>query len=266
MTPQGISDLATVVSSWSWAVALVSATISLSAFAYAASRRTQEWKAVWEGHEIRLVVRSTAHQLIVDGKKVAQKSIVAGSGSTLTWTIHQNGSPVVLTATVLIEGQATPVGRICAGEQWVGGTETDRVPPSASGAADPKDMRWGASKVLLADLRRAGDVRLTEAAQRIEVGLRDVLGGMDHVDTARGAYAVLNGDQSTLDDAHRRLDHEANELIDALRELHRLALAGTVAPSLERVDTLLRRVAADVEVSNATNQARRRAAQANREG
>lgn len=211
-----------------------------------------EWTCEWRGRSIRLVARQNTHSLYVDGKQVAQKTTLTGAGTTLSWTIEARGSPVVLSATVVYMDGDRPVGRIFADGERIGGTDGEGFPPAVGvGAASPEpiDGRWSAARVLLADLRAARDSRHGEAAQRLEAGLRDVLGSLDRLVAAQEAHRALGGDHAGVATARARLEGQAGELLEALREFHLHALADSGAPSLDRINDLLAHVVADAELT-----------------
>ncbi|MBM4365504.1 MAG: hypothetical protein FJ102_04765 [Deltaproteobacteria bacterium] len=225
----------------------------------------QEWAATWHGHKLRLIAGQNNKELWVDGQRVAQKTTLSGMGTTLSWTKEEPGeAPVVFTATIrYAAGAAKPVGRLYANGQWIGGSAREEEPggsapdPGAAPQADPGDARWEPAKRLLEDLRRAKDPRANEAAARIEEGLRDVLGRLDRLAEARQAHAALGGSQAALDAPQARLDAQAQEVFEALREFHLVVIAGGPAPSLDRVEDLLRQAEAEAEVEeSAANRAR----------
>ncbi len=227
-------------------VAVVAGATGLGAWALV-DRVRAEWTCTCGAHEVRLVARQNTASLYVDGRRVARKTTLSGSGATLTWRVDADGSPVVLTATVVYPDGGAPTGSIQADGQWIGGA---RGLPAVQDtrAPEPTDARWAAAKLLLRDLRAARDARHGEAAQRIEVGLRDVLGKHDRLASAREAHKALGGDDSRIEQARCRLDDQATELLDALREFHLLALAEGGTPSLDRLDDLLAHLAAEAEV------------------
>lgn len=224
---------------------VLAAVAGLGAYALA-DRRVAEWTGTIRGHQVRLVARQNTTALYVDGKQVAQKTTLRGSGASLTWTFQTGGDAVVLNGTVVYPDRGEPVGRIHADGLWIGGAEGPGL-LSATGAPEPQDPRWAAAKVLLGDLR---DGRHGGAAQRIEAGLREVLGGLDRLANVGQAHRALGGDDVRVEAARARLDGQAAELLDALRDLHLLALADGDAFSQDRLDDLLARVAADAEVQD----------------
>lgn len=210
----------------------------------------EEWSCSWEGHQVRLVAGQNRKELFVDGKSVARKTTLSGMGATLSHTFERDGRPpVVLTATVA-HPDAKPVGRIYANGEWIGGhaRQATLSRSIAQPPIEPTDARWEAARRLLADLRATAEPRASEAATRLEEGLRDVLGRLDRLGAARDAHRALGGDDARVDRARARLDTQAQEMLEALREFHLVALAGGAAPSLDRVEDLLGRVAADAEV------------------
>lgn len=227
---------------------LLAAVAGLGAYALA-DRRVAEWTGTVRGHEVRLVARQNTTALYVDGKQVAQKTTLRGSGASLTWELETGGDTVIVTGAVVYPDRGGPVGRIHADGQWIGGAEGPGL-ISATGAPEPQDPRWAAAKVLLADLRGARDGRHGDAALRIEAGLREVLGGLDRLASVGQAHRALGGDDVPVAAARARLDGQAAELLDALRDLHLLALADGEAFSQDRLDDLLARVAADAEVQD----------------
>jgi hypothetical protein len=224
---------------------VLAAVAGLGAYALA-DRRVAEWTGTIRGHQVRLVARQNTTALYVDGEQVAQKTTLRGSGASLTWELETGGDTVIVTGAVVYPDRGGPVGRIHADGQWIGGAEGPGL-LSTTGAPEPQDPRWTAANVLLADLR---DGRHGEAAQRIEAGLREVLGGLDRLANVGQAHRALGGDDVRVEAARARLDGQAAELLDALRDVHLLALADGDAFSQDRLDDLLARVAADAEVQD----------------
>jgi hypothetical protein len=244
------------------AIAIASGTAAISGGIVAAVARAfrKEWNFSWNGRKVRLVAGQNRKELYVDGVRVAHKTTLSGMGTTLVWTMESGGPPVVVTASIAYPSHApTPVGRVYANGQWIGGDprEPEAAPPKTASIApaanrpEPTDTRWEPAKQLLADLSTSSDPRVAEAAERIDRGLRDVLGRLDRLAAAREAHAALGGDGKRLDAARARLDAQVQEVVEALREVHLVALAGGPPPSLDRVEDLVGRVEAEAEVDDA---------------
>ena len=229
----------------------------------------REWRCTWQGHTLRLVAKQNRKELYFDGRRVAQKTTLSGSGCTLSAAIDGD-PPIALTAVIVYPaGAARPIGRLYANGQWIGGEPRAslEVPPArAEAVPEPVDPRWPAARQLLGDLRASGDPRATEAATRIEEGLRHVLGRLDRLAAAREAHRALGGDDQRVDSARATLDVHVQEVVEALREFHLVALSGGPAPSLDRVEDLLGRVAAEAEVEGIPSARARAAAARQRQG
>jgi hypothetical protein len=178
----------------------------------------REWTGEWRGQTVRLVVSRNRKELYVGGRRVAEKTTLSGNGCTLSATMREE-TPATLAAVVAYPpGSAGPVGRIYANGQWIGGEPReshDRATTSPSATPEPVDARWPAARQLLGDLRAAGDPRATEAAERIEDGLRHVLGRLDRLVAAREAHLALGGDDQRLDAARAALDGRVQEVVEA---------------------------------------------------
>lgn len=219
-----------------------------------------EWTCRWRGRTIKLVARQNAHTVYMDGLQVARKTTLARAGTSLVWTVEAEGRPVVLTANVVYTDGGGPMGRIFADGAWIGGVESGASAVLAAAAlgrtvgagAEPTDRRWAAASLLLADLRATQDPSHGEAAQRIDAGLRGVLGGLERLAAAQEAHQALGGDQSSMADARAHLEGQAVALLAALRDFHLLALTDQGAPSLDRLNDLLARAEADAEIEGRT--------------
>ncbi len=218
-------------------------------------RVVAQWSCTWRGRPIRLVARQNTQVLYVDGVEVARKTTLQGSGASLSWAVESEGEEVRLVATVVHRGGGAVVGAISADGQWIGGSERADGAPGRSVPADPRVQaaepihpRWAPAKVLLADLASASDPRQVEAAQRIEAGLRDVLGRLRRIDEAEEAHRALGGQAAPIVEARARLEAQADALLDALRAFHVLAVGQADGAVAERLDELLARVAADAEL------------------
>lgn len=218
-------------------------------------RVVAEWSCAWRGRTLRLVARQNTQVLYLDGVEVARKTTLRGSGATLVWKVESGGAEVVLRATVVHREGGGVVGTITADGERIGGSDGqgERALPGAAGgsAPEPTHPLWAPSRVLLADLVATGDPRNVEAAQRIDAGLRDVLGRAARLDAAAEAHRALGGEGAAVGAARERLEGQAHALLDALRAFHVLAAGQAGAGETERLGELLARVAADAEVEGA---------------
>ncbi len=229
------------------AIATVAALAGTGAWALT-DRVRAEWTCTWRGRTIRLVARQNSHQLYVDGREVARKTTLAGSGVTLVWKTEAEGRDALINASVAYEGDH-PVARVLVDGAWIGGTAGDVTPTaSPSTAPQPTDARWLAARVLLDGLGTSPDGRHREAAQRIDAGLRAILGKLDALAASARAHQTLGGDALALDSARATLEAQATALLDTLREFHVLAAAQDASQATDRLDELLARVSADAEL------------------
>lgn len=228
------------------ALALMVPTVFAPAWLALRRRGRREWVTTFDGRTIQVLSTQNKKQLLVDGQIVAAKTTLSGAGASLTWSYQgETGPPVEIVATITYAG-ATPSARILANGRPIGG---DPLALPTSGA-EPKDPRWTAAQVLLADLRGAQDTRVRDAGARAEAGLRDLLGRHARLASAREAHATLGGDPSEIDSARTRVDGQVGELIDALRQLHLLAVADEPALALDPIEDTLGRIAAEAEVAD----------------
>lgn len=226
-------------------LALMVPTVFAPAWLVLRRRGRREWTTTFDGHTIQVVATQNKKQLLFDGQVVAAKTTLSGAGASLTWSYQgETGPPVEIVATITYTG-ATPSARILANGRPIGGDATT----TPASVAEPKDPRWTAAQVLLADLRGARDARVRDAGARVEAGLRDLLGRHGRLAQAREAHATLGGDPGEIDAARARIDGQVADLLDALRQLHLLAVADEPAVALDPIEDTLGRIAAEAEVA-----------------
>lgn len=232
-------------------------------------RSRAEWSCTVRGHSVRVVATQNKKILFVDGERVMEKTTLSGCGATLTWDVPvEAGPPIVLSVTIAYpKHRAAPLGAIYADGQWIGGSPRGAPGVDVAATSTPPrtaitDARWPAAELLLRDLREVSRPEVTEATARIDAALTESFGKLAQLETARAAHKALGGSDAALDEAGARRQAHIVDLLDALRELHLLAVAGAAAPPLDRLDELVARVAAEAEVDRSISRAGAREAAA----
>lgn len=206
-------------------------------------RPVQTFETSWHGHDIRVENLVTTERVYVDGERV-KGSRTGGDG--LTWAEHAVTLPSgeALTIRLSVEGMVAAC-TIRSGDRVVfeSSRTADVAAPPAPAVEDP---RWEPATVLLAPLRDSEEPEVARAAGLLHHQLRQAMLALADARSAAAAHAALGGEAD--EQVVAACDRVVDELLAAVRELHRLAVRTSGATDMAAVHDVLDRIAARREV------------------